>query len=156
MIIKRIGIISAFLLFVLCSAGQVVDISDITFDDDNATEDVDNALQLDTISDYDDYTVVDYFCYPDYEGGKDSIMAYIQRNLYIPQGYEEWSGTVLVEVLIEPDGTLSKARVRVPLNPVLDAEAVRVVMSLPNKWIWDPSRCYLGRTGCFYNFPVKF
>jgi len=103
MAIKRIGIVSAFLLFALCCTGQDVDVSGITFDDDNGIKEVNDALQLDTINDYDDDTVVDYFCDPDYEGGNDSIMAYIQRNLNIPQGYEEWFGVVWVEVAIETD-----------------------------------------------------
>ena len=104
-----------------------------------------------------DGAIVDWFCYPDYEGGVDSIKAYIQRNLYRPAGYEEWSGVVLVEIAIETDGTLTNPKVINSLDPVLDAEAVKAVMSLPNKWTWHPERCYGGVIQrCFYNIPVSF
>ncbi|MBR4135897.1 MAG: energy transducer TonB [Bacteroidales bacterium] len=121
---------------------EAVDISQT--DNTNGNDDSDDAI-------------VDWFCYPDYEGGVDSIKAYIQRNLYRPAGYEERSGVVLVEIAIETDGTLTNPKVINSLDPVLDAEAVKVVMSLPNKWTWHPERCYGGVIQrCFYNIPVSF
>ena len=72
---------------------------------------------------------------------------------------ELFSGKVYAgdRAIIETDGTLTNPKVKVSLDPVLDAEAVRVVMSLPNKWIWDPSRCYKGEIyRCLFMFVVSF
>lgn len=121
-------------------------------------EDIDMS-QTDNTNGKDDSDgpIVDWFCYPDYEGGPDSIMTFIKRNLFIPPGYDEWRGVVLVEFVIETDGTITNPKVKVSLDPVLDAEAVKVIMSLPNKWIWKPERCYDGKIfPCFYQMPVFF
>ena len=121
-------------------------------------EDIDMS-QTDNTNGKDDSDgpIVDWFCYPDYEGGPDSIMTFIKRNLFIPPGYDEWTGVVLVEFVIETDGTITNPKVKVSLDPVLDAEAVKVIMSLPNKWIWKPERCYDGKIfPCFYQMPVFF
>ena len=165
---KRFCTISAFLLATLPGAAQVVDsIPQNHFETESdsilyelslseGAEDVYDIYDTTTYEDYDG-AIIDYFCYPDYEGGPDSVKAFIERNLQRPPGYEETSGKVLVEAIIETDGTLTNPKVKVSLDPVLDAEAVRVVISLPNKWIWDPSRCYKGEIyRCFFMFVVSF
>ena len=101
--------------------------------------------------------IIDYFCEPYYEDGPDSLQRFIQQNLRIPPGYENTTGVVLVEFIVETDGSVSNPRVKLSLNPVLDAEAVRVVMSIQNKWVWDPSRCYNGEIHrSHWQIPVQF
>ena len=165
---KRLCIISALFWVTLCGAAQVVDsISQKKFETESdsilyelslseGAEDVHGIYDTTTYGD-NDGAIIDYFCYPDYEGGPDSVKAFIERNLQRPLGYEEITGKVLVEAIIETDGTLTNPKVKVSLDPVLDAEAMRVVMSLPNKWVWDPSRCYKGEIyRCFFMFVVSF
>ena len=118
-----------------------------------------DMYQLASTNEYDDSdgTIVDWFCYPDYEGGFDSIKAHVQRNLHKPAGYEEWCGIVLVEITIETDGTLTNPKVIISLDPFLDAVAVKAIMSLPSKWIWRPERCSDGVIRrCFYRIPAYF
>lgn len=165
---KCMCITLTFLLSMLYGTAQVVDsIPPKHFDMESdsilyelslseGAEDVYGIYDTITYEDYDG-AIVDWFCEPRYEDGPEALMEYIQDNLRIPSGYEDSTGVVLVEFVVETDGTVSNPKVKVSLNPVLDAEAVRVVMSMPNKWIWNPSDCYNGIIErCFWQVPVKF
>lgn len=165
---KRLCITLTFLLTMLYGAAQVVDsIPQNHFDTESdsilyeltlseGAEDVYGVYDTTAYED-DDRAVIDWFCDPYYEDGPDSLQRFIQRNLRIPPGYEDSTGVVLVEFVVETDGTVTNPNVKVSLNPVLDAEAVRVVMSMPNKWVWDPSRCYKGKIyRSYWQIPVRF
>ena len=167
-IMRKTTLILAFLAVVACAQAQSADsVLRKNFETENdsilyelslseGAEDVYGIYDTITYEDYDG-AIVDWFCYPDYEGGWEAIEAFIHQNLCLPIGYEEWTGTVLVEVTIETDGTLTHPKVIVSLDPVMDAEAVNIVMSLPNKWIWNPERCYGGVIErCAYRIPVSF
>jgi predicted nucleotidyltransferase len=167
-IMRKSTLILAFLAAVACARAQSADFvlrrnfeteTDSILYEMSVAEGAEDIYRVeDTEYYYDsDGAIVDWFCEPEYEGGPDSIKAFVERNLCKPPGYEDWSGTVLVEFVVETDGTMTNPKVKVSLDPVLDAEAVKVVMSLPNKWIWDPERCYGAEVKrCFYNIPVSF
>lgn len=92
---------------------------------------------------------------PEFPGGKDSLTAYIQRELKYPQLAKEngITGTVLVEFVVEKDGRVTNGKVKIPLFPDCDEEALRVVMSMPR---WKPA-INLGKpVRCFYQVPVSF
>jgi protein TonB len=63
------------------------------------------------------------------------------------------TGTVLVEFVVEKDGQVTNAKVKVPLFPECDKEAVLVVMSMPK---WKPGKNMGKPVRCFYQVPVTF
>ncbi len=73
---------------------------------------------------------------PQYPGGHEEMIEYlfVETN-YPDEAYEKKeTGEVLVGFTVEVDGYISMAQVIKGVSPSLDAEAVRVVRSMP-KWI---------------------
>ncbi|RZA02290.1 MAG: TonB family protein [Sphingobacteriaceae bacterium] len=74
---------------------------------------------------------------PSYPGGTNEFLKYLASNAKYP--YKEASkgtnGKINVLFFIEPDGSITNAAVTQSLTPGLDAEVVRVIKQIPNKWI---------------------
>ena len=99
-----------------------------------------------------------YFDKPDcafeFPGGEDSLWAFIKENIHRPEGSREVEGMVLVEFVVEVDGSISNPQILKSLTPELDAEAIRVVKLMP-KFIWHPENyCTVRRL--YFNIPIKF
>lgn len=78
----------------------------------------------------------DVIVMPQYPGGHEKMIEYlfVETN-YPDEAYEKnETGEVLVGFTVEADGHISMAQVLKGVSPSLDAEAVRVVKSMP-KWI---------------------
>ena len=73
---------------------------------------------------------------PEFPGGMEAMMKFLAENVRYPEAaYKAGKfGRVLVSFIVEPDGSISNAHVAKKVNDDLDAEAVRVVNSMP-KWI---------------------
>lgn len=73
---------------------------------------------------------------PEFVGGLMELYKYIAYSVKYPiEAMENGiQGRVFVAFVIEKDGSISSVKVLRPVNPLLDAEAVRVVASMP-KWI---------------------
>lgn len=165
---RKLTLLLVFLAVVACAQAQSGDSvlrknfeteTDSILYEMSVAEGAEDIYRVEDAEHYDDYdgAIVDWFCMPEYEGGWEAMKDFIKRNLCLPLGYEEWSGTVLVEVVVETDGTLTNPKVIVSLDPVMDAEAVNIIMSLPNKWVWHPEWCYGGEIErCAYRIPVSF
>jgi TonB family protein len=61
---------------------------------------------------------------------------YVNKNLTYPEVYADASisGRVIVEFIIEKDGSISNAKVIRSLDPPIDAEALRVINNSPANW----------------------
>ena len=61
---------------------------------------------------------------------------YVNKNLTFPQVYADAgiSGRVIVEFIIEKDGSISNAKVIRSIDPPIDAEALRVINNSPANW----------------------
>lgn len=92
-------------------------------------------------------------CVLEFPGGMDTLYALLKENVHRPEGAQEVNGTVLVEFVVEVDGSISEPKILKSLNPELDAESIRVVKLLP-KFIWHPENCSGRRV--YYNIPIKF
>ena len=55
--------------------------------------------------------------------------------------------------VVEKDGRVTNGKVKVPLFPDCDVEAMRVVMSLPN---WKPGKNMGQPVRCYYQVPITF
>ena len=92
---------------------------------------------------------------PEFPGGMDSLQAFLAKEIQYPQVARDYgiTGTVLVEFVVEKDGQVTNAKVKVPLFPECDKEAVRGVMSMPK---WKPGKNMGKPVRCFYQVPVTF
>lgn len=92
---------------------------------------------------------------PEFPGGMDSLNAYLAREIQYPPVAKKNGimGTVLIEFVVEKDGRVTNGKVKVPLFPDCDVEALRGVMSMPN---WKPGRNMGKPVRCFFQIPITF
>ena len=77
------------------------------------------------------YSASDNPSSPSFPGGDAALLRYIQDHIQYPQNGVDAQGTVVVEALIKADGQVADVHVTRHLHPDFDAEAVRVIKSLP-------------------------
>lgn len=97
------------------------------------------------------YSVVEMM--PSFPGGPGALMKYIADNTAYPESARDMFGTVIVSFVVEKNGMVSNAKVSRSVHPDLDAEAVRVVESMPK---WVPGRLNGEAVRVKYNVPVRF
>jgi periplasmic protein TonB len=93
---------------------------------------------------------------PDFQGkGQDGFRQYIAENLRYPQIAAEngIQGRVFVQFVVNADGKVSDATVVRGVDPSLDREAIRVVMSSPP---WTPGRQRGAPVRVAFTFPINF
>ena len=92
---------------------------------------------------------------PEFPGGSEALNAFLTREIQYPEVARSngITGTVLIEFVVEKDGRVSNAKVKVPLFPECDKEAVRGVMAMPK---WKPGKNNGQAVRCFYQVPVTF
>ena len=92
---------------------------------------------------------------PEYPGGLVELMKYISMNVHYPEAAMKTGtqGRVVVQFIIEEDGTVSDARVVQRVSDELDAEALRVVSAMPK---WTPGRQKGQPVRVKYTIPVTF
>ena len=76
---------------------------------------------------------------PQYPGGPNEMMRYIQENIKYPQSAKDnkIEGRVFVTFVVEKDGSITNAAVLRGIDKECDAEALRVVSSMPK---WNPGQ----------------
>jgi len=92
---------------------------------------------------------------PEYPGGLPELMKYISMNVHYPEAAMKTGtqGRVVVQFIIEEDGTVSDARVVQRVSDELDAEALRVVNAMLK---WTPGRQKGQPVRVKYTLPVSF
>lgn len=92
---------------------------------------------------------------PEFPGGAEALNAFLSKEIQYPEIARSngITGTVLVEFVIEKDGKVSNAAVKVPLFPDCDKEAIRGVMAMPK---WKPGKNMNKPVRCYYQVPVTF
>ncbi len=93
---------------------------------------------------------------PDFKGGgQDRFRQYISENLRYPQAAANNGihGRVFVQFVVQADGTVADARIVRGVDPLLDREALRVVMESPG---WDPGRQRGQPVAVAFTFPINF
>lgn len=76
---------------------------------------------------------------PQYPGGPNEMMKYMQENIKYPQSAKDKKieGRVFVTFVVEKDGSITNATVLRGIDEACDAEALRVVASMPK---WTPGK----------------
>ena len=92
---------------------------------------------------------------PEYPGGMSAMIEFLQTNLKYPEDAikQKVGGRVMVMFVVETDGSLSNVRVARKVFPSLDAEAVRVVKTMPK---WKPGKEKGRAVRVNFTLPVVF
>lgn len=90
---------------------------------------------------------------PKYPGGNKALLAYLQSNLKCPAELSGKSTRVIVQFVVQKDGSISGTWVVRSGGAAADAEALRVVNSMPK---WVPGRQKGKSVDCKYTLPVTF
>jgi TonB family protein len=92
---------------------------------------------------------------PEYPGGMSAMMQYLSANVKYPEEAHKKGiqGRVIVTFVVEKDGSISDARIVRSVDPLLDAEALRVTNSMPK---WKPGRQNGEAVAVKYTIPVTF
>ena len=92
---------------------------------------------------------------PSFPGGASGLMAYLSQNIQYPVVAEEngIQGRVVLTFVVERDGSITDVRVVKSVDPSLDAEAKRVIRSMPR---WKPGKQNGSAVRVKYTTPVTF
>lgn len=92
---------------------------------------------------------------PQYKGGMEALIAYMQTNIKYPEKAEKegTTGKVMVSFIVSKKGKIKDAKVVKPVSPELDAEALRVVKSMPD---WTPGTVDGKAADVEMTLPIQF
>lgn len=92
---------------------------------------------------------------PEYPGGMRAGLEFMARNLRYPTKAQEAGkqGCVIVQFVVRKDGSLSDFKVLRPVDPWLDAEAIRVISTMPK---WKPGMQDGKPVSVKFTLPVTF
>ena len=105
------------------------------------------------VSDDQTFSVVEQM--PEYPGGMRAGLEFMARNLRYPTKAREAGkqGRVIVQFVVRKDGSLSDFKVLRPVDPWLDAEAIRVISTMPK---WKPGMQEGKPVSVKFTLPVTF
>ena len=105
------------------------------------------------VSDDQTFSVVEQM--PEYPGGMRAGLEFMARNLRYPTKAREAGkqGRVIVQFVVRKDGSLSDFKVLRPVDPWLDAEAIRVISTMPK---WKPGMQDRKPVSVKFTLPVTF
>jgi len=92
---------------------------------------------------------------PEFPGGMAELMKFLQKNIKYPNICQEQDiqGRVIVQFVVNTDGSIVDAQVMKPVNPYLDKEALRVVSIMPK---WKPGEQRGKKVRVRFTLPVTF
>jgi TonB family protein len=95
---------------------------------------------------------------PEFSGGEAGLFHYLVKHTKYPKAARRAGvqGVVYVICIIDAHGRVDQSSVRIlePVHPLLDAEAIRVVQSLPD---WKPGVDVHGNAvPVYYKLPIRF
>lgn len=92
---------------------------------------------------------------PEFPGGDKAMLDFLVKNVKYPVEAQKKGvqGRVVVNFIVEKDGSINHANVIRSVDPLLDAEALRVVQSMPK---WTPGMQNGKPVRVKYNVPISF
>ena len=92
---------------------------------------------------------------PSYPGGMKALQQYLDKHLTYPEKAKKakLEGVVVVQFIVEKDGSISSPRIARHLETTLDTIALNTVSEMPN---WIPGSDYGTTVRCKYSIPVAF
>ena len=92
---------------------------------------------------------------PNFPGGMNECMKFLARNIKYPVLAQEAKieGRVIVQFVVDRDGSVNDIKVVRSISPQLDAEAVRVIGLMPK---WNPGKQRGKAVAVKYTMPIQF
>lgn len=92
---------------------------------------------------------------PSFPGGMAGLMQYLAKNIKYPAEAQKAGkqGRVSVSVVIDENGNITNPKVSRGVDPLLDAEAIRVTANMPK---WQPGKQRGKAVKVKYTFPIVF
>jgi len=90
---------------------------------------------------------------PEFPTGNDSLLSYVSKNLKWPNTDSDVQGKVVCRFVVNTDGSISDIEIIRSLDPLFDAEAIRVIKTLPN---FIPGELNGKVVRAYYTIPVIF
>ncbi len=92
---------------------------------------------------------------PEFPGGMGEAMKFLAKNIKYPVAAQQAKieGRVIVQFVVERDGSISDVHTLRGVNPDLDAEAIRVVSLMPK---WKPGKQRGKAVAVKYTMPIMF
>ena len=92
---------------------------------------------------------------PQFPGGIKELMTFLSQNVRYPEAAHKagQQGRVIANFVVEKDGSITEACVVKSVSPELDAEALRVISSMPN---WIPGMQNGEAVRVKYTVPITF
>ena len=120
-------------------------------DDTESDEDVE--IEIEEESDEEFFMVVENM--PEFPGGDLGLMKYIQKNVKYPAIAKEYNitGKVYVSFIVDKSGSVTNVKIVRGVDKNLDAEAMRVVKSLPK---YKPGKQRGKSVRVMFTIPINF
>ena len=111
------------------------------------------AIEIEEESDEEFFMVVENM--PEFPGGDLGLMKYIQKNVKYPPIAKEYNitGKVFVSFIVDKSGSVSDVKIARGVDKSLDAEALRVVKSLPK---YKPGKQRGKAVRVMFTIPINF
>ena len=92
---------------------------------------------------------------PEFPGGPQALVNYFSENVCYPKSAFDANiqGRVIVQFIVDKDGTIRDAKIVRSIDPALDAEAQRVIYAMPK---WNPGKQNGEAIAMKYTLPVTF
>lgn len=92
---------------------------------------------------------------PQFPGGEAAMMRYLSQNIKYPASAAKNNieGRVILQFVVEKDGQIGEVKIVRSVDPELDAEAVRVIKTMPN---FIPGRQDGKAVAVWYTIPISF
>jgi TonB family protein len=99
------------------------------------------------------FTVVESM--PSYPGGGEALRRFFASNIRYPADAQRRAvqGRVICQFIVEPDGSITEVRVARGVDPLLDAEACRMLYTMPK---WNPGKQNGIAVRVKYTVPIEF
>lgn len=99
------------------------------------------------------YTVVEKM--PRFPGGDAELLKFLAQNIRYPEEAEkkQLSGRVICSFIVDKEGKIYDVKVIRSVHPLLDAEAIRVVSTMPR---WTPGENHGKPVAVQYTVPISF
>ena len=120
---------------------------------EDTESDEDEIIEIEEEDDDEFFMVVENM--PEFPGGDLGLMKYIQKNVKYPPIAKEYNitGKVYVQFIVDKSGTVTNVKVVRGVDKNLDAEAVRVVKSLPK---YKPGKQRGKPVRVMFTIPITF
>jgi len=78
---------------------------------------------------------------------------YIHSNLKYQDFYSSINARVIVQFIVETDGTLTNFKILRSLDATLDKQAIKILKNMPN---WSSGKCNGEKVPTYFVVPIKF